>query len=316
MTEPVAKPKRGLTFWVKVGFGVLVVAFGAYYVVSHAEQVGNALQDLGWGPVLASVPLGVAGVFAAMMAWRAILADLGSPLPVAGAAKVFFISQLGKYVPGSVWPMLAGMELGREFRVPRKSSFAVGLLSIVLSLAVGLAIAFVLLPIGATGALRQYWWAAFAIIPLLGALHPKVVVGVLNKLLALARKEPLDAHTTVRGTVKAAGWQALNWILLGLHCYVLTLGYHADAVKTLPLAIGGFAFAFCLGVLFIPAPAGAGIRDAALVLSLAGALGRPEALAVALVSRFVMAGVDFALGGFFAARRTRSSSVSDVPSPV
>jgi len=301
------RPVRwGPVRWAKVGFGVAVVAFGALFVARHAAEVGRALGEMGWLPVLGSIPLGAAGMLAAMMAWRAILADLGSPLRVGQASRVFFISQLGKYLPGSVWPMLAQVELGRALRVPRRSSFAVGLLAIVLSLAVGLSVAFTLLPVGATGALRRYWWTAFAVPVLLAALHPRVVTSGLNLLLRTVRQQPLEAAPTVRGMVRAAGWQVLNWLLLGLHCYLLVLGYHVDAARTLPLAVGGFAFAYCLGVLFIPAPAGAGVRDTVLVLALAAALARPQALAVALVSRVVMAGVDFAFGAFWASRRTRT----------
>ncbi len=44
-----------------------------------------------------------------------LLNDLGSPLPPAGSLRVFFLGQLGKYVPGSVWPAVAQMELGRDY---------------------------------------------------------------------------------------------------------------------------------------------------------------------------------------------------------
>jgi len=45
-------------------------------------------------------------------------------------------------------------------------------------------------------------------------------------------------------------------------------------------------------VLFLPAPAGLGVRELALSASLALVLTQPQAFAVALVSRFVLALVD------------------------
>jgi glycosyltransferase 2 family protein len=295
---PAAEPTRrgGLLRWLKIGFGVLVVVFGALFVVRNWANVSDALAELGWWPVLASVPLGLAGIVGSMLSWRAMLADLGSPLRVSDAGRVFFLSQLGKYVPGSLWPVLAQMELGHQLRVPRKTSLAANALSLLLSVTIGLLLSAVLVPLGDTHTLR-YWWVLLAVPVLLVALHPAVAGGVLNRLLVLARRQPLDAHTTLRGTARAGALQLAAWLMFGLHAYVLVLGMHVPAARTLPLAVGGFALAYCLGVLFILAPAGAGVREAALAIALASVLDRPQALAVVLVSRFVMVALDFLLAG-------------------
>ena len=50
------------------------------------------------------------GLGATGLAWRAILAGLGSPLPVSAVPPVFFVAQVGKYLPGAIWPYL---EIGR-----------------------------------------------------------------------------------------------------------------------------------------------------------------------------------------------------------
>jgi glycosyltransferase 2 family protein len=301
--------RRGPVFWVKVGFGVLVVAFGILFVARHWPAVSAALAEMGWPAVLASVPLGAAGVLAGMLAWRALLADLGAPLRLRDAGHVFLLSQLGKYVPGSVWPILAQVELGRQLRVRREASLAATLLAVVLSVTCGLAVAAALLPLGGTSTLRQYRWAALAVPFLLALLHPALIVGVLGRLLRAVGRTPLQVRPTLPGIARAAGWQVLGWLLLGLHAYVLLLGLHVDAVRALPLAVGGFALAYCLGVLVIPAPAGAGIRDAALAVALSAAVSRPQAaLAVALVSRFVMAFVDFGLAGAWSLGRSAGAA--------
>jgi hypothetical protein len=66
----------------------------------------------------------LAGLFTSFLGWRAVLADYGGRLPLAGGLRVFFLSQLGKYLPGSIWPAVAQMELGREYKVPRRVSAA------------------------------------------------------------------------------------------------------------------------------------------------------------------------------------------------
>jgi uncharacterized membrane protein YbhN (UPF0104 family) len=71
------------------------------------------------------------------------------------------------------------------------------------------------------------------------------------------------------------------------------------------------AFAVAVGVIFIPAPAGAGIRDVALVAALSSGLGATDALAAALASRVMLVVVDLVLAGLGAVIRPRG----EVPAP-
>lgn len=292
--------RRGPAFWLKIAFAGAVVLAGGLYLVRSWAEVSRALAEMGWLPMAASLLPAAGGVAAAMLAWRTLLADLHRRLPVRDAGRVFFTSQLGKYLPGSVWPVLAQIELSKDLKVPRAVSLAVSVLAVVLSLSVGLLVALVTLPFGAVGSLREmvgdgFWWVLAAVPALLVALHPRVTVGGLNVALRVLRRPPLTVRPSWRGMARTALWQTLCWFLLGLHCYVLVLGFGADPARALPLAVGGFALAYCSGVLFLPAPAGLGVRDLVLAASLAVVLTPPQAFAVVLVSRFALVLVDGAL---------------------
>jgi hypothetical protein len=67
------------------------------------------------------------------------------------------------------------------------------------------------------------------------------------------------------------------------------------------------ALAWAVGLIFIPAPAGAGVREAVLVATFAPQIGTPEALAVALASRVLLLLADVALAGVGAAVRSGRS---------
>jgi uncharacterized membrane protein YbhN (UPF0104 family) len=58
------------------------------------------------------------------------------------------------------------------------------------------------------------------------------------------------------------------------------------------VAIGGFAIAFSLGPLLVVLPAGAGVREAVLVVLLHSVLSTSEATAVALTSRGILMATD------------------------
>ena len=88
-----------------------------YGLVSQWPQVHAALGQLdGWDVASAAVSA-IAGLGCMMLAWRALLADLGSPLPLPAAIRVMFVGQLGKYVPGAVWAVAAQVELARDYAV-------------------------------------------------------------------------------------------------------------------------------------------------------------------------------------------------------
>ena len=82
------------------------------------QQAKPLLGRLSVPVVLASWAMVLAGIYATFRSWRAALTDLGATLPHTGAMRVFYLGQLGKYVPGTIWPLVTQMRLGRDYRVP------------------------------------------------------------------------------------------------------------------------------------------------------------------------------------------------------
>src|SRR5829696_3730918 len=198
---PVSRPGRRAAT-VKIAFGLAVLAFGTLYVVRRWDELSAALGRLSWPAVLLAIPLAWLAQAAAMSSQRSIMTDLGAPLPVVPAARVYFVSQLGKYLPGSVWVMVALVALSREYHIPRKTSFTAGVLSMAFSIAVAFVVAAVLLPLGALDTVEHYWYVGLLLPVLLATLHPRVVTGVLNTALRLARREPLDTRMSYPGTFR------------------------------------------------------------------------------------------------------------------
>jgi glycosyltransferase 2 family protein len=275
---------------VRWGFVAATVGLGGYAVAREWPSVSADLARLGLLAVAGALVSVLLALLATMEVWRRLLAALGSPLPVRAAARIMFIGQLGKYLPGSVWPVLAQMELGNAYRVPRHRSASAAILVMVFSLLSGLLTALVALPfvVGST----PYLWALLAAPVLLVALYPRVLNLVLGRLLRLARRPPLEKPLTGRAVATALAWAFASWILYGLQIWLLATRLGAPGGETAVLAVGGFAFAWSVGFLVVFAPAGAGVRDVLLVASLHPVLSVSAATAVALVSRLLLTGGD------------------------
>jgi uncharacterized membrane protein YbhN (UPF0104 family) len=289
-----ASPRRIRLRWLLV---LVIAGFAVWAIARDWSEIVAALRQLSpWAVVGAFIP-GYAAMVAALFVWRELMADLGHRLPVGAAARIFFVSQLGKYVPGSVWSIVTQIELSREHQIPKRTNVTVGVLAIAVSITSGLTLAAVMLVLTGGQTLHHYWWI-LVIIPLfLAVLHPRVLGPLLNWALRLLRREPLPRTPSWAGLGAVAGLQTVTWILLGLQAWVLLIGLGAPAWKSLPVAIGGYALAYGLGQLAIGLPAGAGVREAALTLALSAVVPTPTALVVALLSRAILTVVDLSMAG-------------------
>ena len=284
---------------VRWGFVAAAVALGTYVVADQWTQVRAGLVRMGFLPIVGALVAVLIGLVATMQVWRVLLAALGSPLPVHSAGRVFFLGQLGKYVPGSIWPVVAQMELGTAHRVPRHRSASASVLTMLFCLLAGLLAALVTLPF-APGASDWRWVFLFAPV-LLICLLPHVLNRILDRLLRLARRPPLDQPLPGRAVVAALAWALASWAFFGLQIWLLAIRLGAPDGRAALLSVGGFAFAWCVGFVIVFAPAGAGFREALLIATLSPMLGLGKATAVTLVSRVLMTGGDLITAGTAAA---------------
>jgi len=301
--------------WLRASLLVAVVGLAVWGLASQWTQVQTALDKLdGWDVAWAGLCV-LAGLGCAMMAWRTLLADLGSELPVLSAIRVMFIGQLGKYVPGAVWAVAAQVELGRDYEVPRRRSVTASLTGMATTLVAALVVAGITLPLTSSVAVRKYWWV-LAITPFaIACLHPKVVKFLLDLVLRVARQEPLEKAVSMRGMGRALGWTFAGWAGYGLHAWFLISQFAKGSdLHVLVLSFGAYALSWAAGFVIIFFPGGIGPREAALVAVLSPVMPTASALVVALASRMVMTAGDLLWAGAgLCVRRRRHEETLPVP---
>lgn len=281
----------------------MVLVGGALLVVANARGLRAAVETIGPGVIALAAILGLVGTVLIGQVWFALVRGLGVAAPPVEAASVFFVSQLGKYLPGSVWPVVAQMEFGRRWGTPRRTMLTANILMLSLITTTGLVVGAVLLPWSSSDGLARYWWTLLLLVPLLVCLHPRTIPAVLDRVLSLVGREPLDARVGWRSMLVAVLWSFGVWVVMGLHLLVMTKALGATGGTAVAAAVGGMGLAWAAGLLFIPAPAGAGIRDAVLVATFAPQIGSAPALAVALASRVLLLLADVVLAALGAVRR-------------
>lgn len=292
--------------------GFLVAALVSRWGEVQSQLVRVSVLDL-----VAALLLVLLGLVASMVGWRALLADLGSPLPLRAATRVLFLGQLAKYLPGSsVWAMVAQTELARDLGVPRRRGAAAALVLNVVSLGTGLLVALAVLPqlLTSPGTPSVVRWAPLLIPVGLVLLAPPVLTRGCNLLLRLLRREPLERGFSWPGLARATGALVVSWLCYGAQITLLAWSLGAEPLQVLVPAVGAFAAAWCVGFVVFVVPTGAGTREAVLTLALAphlpGSTG--AALTIAVVSRllFTVADLVAALIGSLLGRHAMSGTAA------
>jgi hypothetical protein len=292
----------------RVLVALAVVVALVWGVARSWSEVSQDLQRVSLGAGLLSMVPAAVGTWLTMLGWRVVLADLGSPLHVAPAAGVWFVGQLGKYLPGSVWTVLVQADMASHLHVPRRRTGVAGLVTIGLSVLTGVLVGVPAVPLllrrpDGGGAL----WLLLAL-PVLALLFwPALLNRAIGVGLRVLRQPPLETPLSGRAVLTAVLLYVVAWLCFGVHVLVLAYAVGGGGVGgTLTLAsLTGFGLSGALSMLTVILPAGLGAREGLLTLVLASALPVPAATAVAIVSRFVVTVVDVAAaaGGWAYARR-------------
>lgn len=228
------------------------------------------------------------------MLWRRLLLALDARVGPRHAAAVFFVGQLGKYVPGSVWSFAAQAQLGRRHGVPARSSVTASALFLVVHVFTGLLLGGLLVVVGAAGLdlpslLDQKWWWVLVVLGAL-TLAPPVVRTLGDRLAGGGVRTVFGPRALVLSLLLMTA----VWTCYG-GCLWLLLPPGEVSATDLPTTLAAFAIAHGAGVLFVVAPAGLGAREGVLIALLTPLAGLAAAAAAALLVRVVHALADFTI---------------------
>lgn len=290
---------------------LLVVITVGVVLWRNWDEVAPQISAVSPGAWAAAAVMALISPFLTMLGWRRLLADLGSTLSPANAASVFMVGQLGKYVPGSLWSVLVQTEMARRLEVPRRRTAVVGLITIAMALLTGVGLGLPAIPaLADLGERSTLILLGLSAVALLVVLSPPVLNRLIGAALRLIRRGPLEHDLSGAAIVQMALWFLLSWIATGVAMWILARELVEPGADTPYLAlvcITGFALASSLGMLSIVIPAGAGVREALLVILLVGMLSAPAAAAVAILVRFltVITDIVWALSGWLWGRAHR-----------
>ena len=277
----------------RVVFVASAIFFGWWSLRDEWPMLLAALGAITAWQWLISAALVVVGLMCTGIVWERILVGYGYRLPIRSALSVFFVGQIGKYIPGSVWSLAAQGQMARTFNVPVRITVATGLVFLYWNVVTAILLGSLLIAWGQAAVTVSRWGMLLVALLALSALLPATVTAVANRL-AGTHASP---HTRWSDIALLLPLMVLTWTAYGAAVLFLVPGDANGGSGPFPLtmAITAFAFSYILGVLVPLAPAGFGIREAAMIYFLSPHLGLALAAAVALLTRVIHTIADFAI---------------------
>jgi hypothetical protein len=223
--------------------------------------------------------------------WRRAIGLLGHTTGRRTTVAWYFAGEIGKYVPGGVWPVLGRGELARRGGVPRSRAYpSVGLSLVALYLA-ALAVATLLVPLDlAKQSESPAALAMLVLLPLgLAALHPAVLTRVRDLVVRLTGRGGDIEIPPWRDTVTLVAMYVPAWLFISAATWCVARALVPDP----PVLRIGIAttLSWTAGFVAVPVPAGAGVREAVFVASAGLPSGIGATIAVGSRLAFLLADV-------------------------
>jgi glycosyltransferase 2 family protein len=115
--------RRRLISWLRRGWSLLVMAgwltVVIYIIGRDWDRVAEALAGhVDWLGMGLAIVCSVLAFLSSAIGWTNLLNAVSVPVSAPQGVSIWFRSQVAKYVPGSVWPYVARVQIGRAYDLP------------------------------------------------------------------------------------------------------------------------------------------------------------------------------------------------------
>ncbi|MEN8208617.1 MAG: lysylphosphatidylglycerol synthase domain-containing protein, partial [Candidatus Fermentibacteria bacterium] len=195
--------------------------------------------------------------------WHRLTASLGLHVPVIRAARGWFLSYLGKYVPGKIALLLVRMDAYRGFS--KKKVAVATMVEYIIALTASSLVLLISLSISPES-IPEYvrWTAAAAAALMLTALYPPLLKKLINLGFRLIRKTPVSEVPSFRNILLLIGAYIIAVLISGFALFLIFNSLSPVNFRYYLTITGIYSIAGLIGLAAFFAPSGIGIREGVL----------------------------------------------------
>lgn len=298
---------------------VLTLALVAFAARQLWRQWSDASRvelrfDLNIGWMLAASALVFVTYLLLIETWRRVLNALGARVAFAPAARVWFASNLGKYIPGKIWTVTAMVVMiGRE-GVPGPAAGASAVVMTVAQVATGFAVVILTSLRAVQETAGGVVGVAIATVGMIACLAAAPLLAKQwNRIAARFGREQLSVDVPLSAVGIALAGCAVSWVLYGVAFRLLVYSLFGGAEGPMSAYVAAYSASYLVGYLTLFAPGGLGAREVAMaaVLPALGLATNAQAAVITIASRLWLTGVELVpsvIAALRSATRTKLTS--------
>ncbi len=280
-------PRRMLIATGKLALALLV----AYFVIRTVLSNWGQIRCYGWDfdPLYMGLSFGVFAAAYLFLAWiwGRVLRYTGYPVSYRDAFEIYFIGNLGHYIPGKVWTVAGVAWLAERRGIPPVVAGAAAVFAQAYSIISSLAFFPVFLIFSNT---TPSWMRPGLMIPAILLfvgffLFPVNMERALNFALSLLKRERVSLGLTLGKALRLTGMYFVSWVLFGIAFRFFVIAVTGNHGISPVLLTGAYATAYMVGYLAFFVPSGLGVRESVAGYLLASVMPAGVALLVTFLVR-------------------------------
>ena len=253
--------KRTVWRFAQAAIVLAVLLYVGFRIADQWTELSSIPQTLhpDYGLLAASAGAVLMSYAVLIWTWQRTVLAWGESLGFSDAARIWFVSNLGRFVPGKVWQIGAMGVMAQRVGVSPVAAVGSSLVIWVVNILSGAAVAAAL----GSGSIDAPLWA-IALAVLAGAAliaAPWIVPRAATLGSMLLRRElrvPALPHSAV--WIAGAGC-AIAWMLYGIAFRWLHIALIGHATGNLAGSTSAFTLSYLAGLLALPVPGGIGVRE-------------------------------------------------------
>ncbi len=226
--------------------------------------------------------------------WCQLMLGFGYEVPLKHGFKVAYIANLGRYIPGRIWPVFGMMYVANQIKVPKETAVASWGIALLFGIPPSFVVALAgmwLYPEMLSGSWGTYlkgqlpiFSAATGLVSICLLFLPKIVVSWVNIVLRKLKRPVVQFNLSLRQASIVYFGYLVCWVVYGFAFWVFLRSLSPDHRITPLAAICAFVTAYQAGYFMIFAPGGIGARELVMAGILAHFIG-PAAVGIAIAAR-------------------------------
>ncbi len=279
-------------------FKILLTSLVVYFVGKQLIDNWSAVVTYRWKisyPLLAAsfaMHLVTFALFAEV--WCILMRGFGYQIPFRHGFKVAYIANLGRYIPGRIWPLFGMIYLAKKINITQEAAVAswgvASLFAIPPSFLVALSV-LALNPEMISPQLSPYLGSGLHVLGLVTLLFslllvfvPRLTLSGVNTLMKMLKRPLIQLNLSVRLALLVYFGYMLCWIFYGIAFWLFVNSIAISPRIPLLSCIGAFVLAYQIGYFAVFTPGGLGARELVLIGVLSPYLG-PASAGIAVLAR-------------------------------